>query len=164
MERVMKPVLLAAMAALSLAALSLAPSSALAKDLPDGGMTLEEVAAWMKGEGLPAEIKTGKDGAQTVASSLGGANFQVYPYDCKGGRCGSIQFAAGFDTKGAYGPAPINDWNRDNRWTRAYSDKVNDPWLEMDFDLTPGGTYELLDDELAIWRSAIERFRKFIKW
>ncbi len=33
---------------------------------------------------------------------------------------------------------------------RAYVDKVNDPWLEYDVDLTPGGSYELLKDEFGI--------------
>jgi hypothetical protein len=75
-----------------------------------------------------------------------------------------MQFAAGFDTKGAFNPVKMNDWNRDNRWTRAYIDKANDPWLEMDIDLTPGGTFELLNDEFATWRSSFVRFKKFINW
>jgi hypothetical protein len=160
----MKPVLLATLAALSLATLSLAPGAALAKDLPEGGMTLEEIAVWLQSKGLPAEVKSDDKGKRHVYSSLDGAKFEIYVYDCKDGRCGSMQYAAGFDTKGAYGPVPINEWNRDNRWTRAYADTVNDPWLEYDIDLTPGGTYDLLDDQLEIWKSAVGRFRKFIKW
>ena len=56
----------------------------------------------------------------------------------------------------------MNDWNRDNRWARAYVDKVNDPWLEYDVDLTPGGTYEMLNDEFAIWRDTLGRFHKIV--
>ena len=161
----MKSNLLAAPAAMALSAFLLAaPDAALAKDLPAGGMTTEDVAAWLKGHDLPADIKTTKEGAPTVTSSFGGQGFVVILYDCTNKRCGSLEFEAGFDTKGAYGPVVINDWNRDNRWTRAYSDKVNDPWLEQDVDLTPGGTFELVDDELAIWRGSVDRFRKFIKW
>ena len=52
----------------------------------------------------------------------------------------------------------MNEWNRDNRWARGYYDSVNDPWVEYDVDLTPGGTYELLDDEFATWRSTLTRF------
>ena len=157
----MKSILLAAAAA---AAILLAPGAAMARDLPDGGMTLEEIAAWLRGHDLPAEIKTDGNGNRTVTSSFDGAVFHVYVYDCKDGRCGSLQFSEGFNTKGAWGPDPINTWNRENRWTRAYADKVNDPWIEQDVDLTPGGTYELLDDQLAIYRSALAKFRTYIKW
>ena len=156
----MKSILVAAAAAMAL----LAPGAAQAKDLPDGGMTLEEIVSWMKAEGLPAEIKTADDGSRTITSSFDGATFHVYVYDCKDARCGSLQFSEGFDTKGAWGPDPINTWNRENRWTRAYADKVNDPWIEEDVDLTPGGTYEILDDQLAIYRAALKKFRAYIKW
>ena len=159
LEADMKSILLAAAAVVLMSA-----GAAMAKDLPTGGMTAEDVAAWLKGHDLPATIKTADDGVQTVASSFDSQNFVVILYDCTDKRCGSLEFEAGFDTKGAYGPLAINDWNKDNRWTRAYSDKVNDPWLEQDADLTPGGTYELLDDQLGIWRGSLERFRKYIKW
>ena len=99
-----------------------------------------------------------------MTSDFEGATFHVYTYDCKDGRCGSLQFSEGFDTKGAWTAEPINLWNRENRWTRAYLDKVNDPWLEADVDLTPGGTYEILNDQLAIYRSALKKFRTYIKW
>ena len=156
----MKSILLAAAAALVL----LAPGAAMAKDIPEGGLTLDEIVDWLKAGGLPAEIKTGDDGAKSITSSLDGATFHVYTYDCKDGRCGSLQFSEGFDTKGAWTAEPINLWNRENRWTRAYADKVNDPWIEEDVDLTPGGTYEILNDQLAIYRSALTKFRTYIKW
>jgi hypothetical protein len=58
----------------------------------------------------------------------------------------------------------MNDWNSNNRWVRAYSDSKNDPWLEMDVDLSPGGTKEGLDDEFAIWRDMLTDFKKYINW
>ncbi|MGH7095790.1 MAG: YbjN domain-containing protein [Stellaceae bacterium] len=125
-------------------------------------MTVEDVVNWLQSGGYQAKVVTGKNGKQTITSSVGGTNFHVGFYDCNGARCGSIQFFAGFDTKGALNPVKMNQWDRAQRWGRAYVDNVNDPWLEMDVDLTPGGTYELLNDEFATWRALLARFRQFI--
>jgi len=147
-------------------ALLLLPGVAVARDLPSGGLTLDEIMAWLQNDvHVPAAYDTSSDGTKNIKVSVDGGNFHIYTYDCKGGdRCGSLQFSAGYDTKGAWSPGPMNDWNRDNRWVHAYVDKVNDPWIEYDVDLTPGGTYELLGDELGIWRDSVSNFRKFIKW
>jgi hypothetical protein len=138
--------------------LTLAPTAASARDLPDDGMTINDVVGWLQGAGYSAEIVPDKDGAQHVRTSIGGTNFGVYMFDCKDARCGSIQFAAGFATHGAFDISRMNQWNRENRWARGYYDSVNDPWVEMDVDLTPGGTYELLNDELATWNNSLKRF------
>ena len=58
----------------------------------------------------------------------------------------------------------MNDWNMNKRWVRAYVDKENDPWVEYDVDLAPGGTYEGLKDQFGIWQDALSHFRKFIGW
>ena len=155
----MKHTILAGVAAL---ALGLFSNAAAARDLPAGGMTLDDIASWLQSAGYKAEIQTTDDGTRNIYSGAEGSNFHIYQYDCKGTRCGSLQFSVGFSTKGAFGAEPMNEWNRHNRWVRAYSDKVDDPWLEFDVDLTPGGTYELLNDEFAIWRDSLRRFRKQI--
>lgn len=136
----------------------------MAKSLPANGMTIDDIASWLQSEGYKAQIQTAQDGTKNVYSSSDGQNFHIYQYDCKNGRCGSLQFSVGFNTKGAFTGDKMNDWNRDNRWARAYVDKVNDPWLEYDVDLEPGGTYELLNDEFGIWRDSLNHFRKFINW
>ena len=141
----------------------LSSNAAFAKNLPAGGMTLEEVQKWLQDEGYKAQFYTLKDGGRTVASSSDGFSWKIYMFDCNpDGRCGSMQFAMGLDTKGAFNAEKMNDWSRDNRWARAYVDSVNDPWLEYDVDLTPGGTYELLNDEFAIWRNGVKRFHTFL--
>ena len=147
----------------ALIALSFGPD-AQAKDLPQNGMTIQDIQNWLQDEGYRAQVQTASDGTRSIYSSADGANFHIYQYDCKNGRCGSLQFSVGFNTKGAFNSDKMNAWNRDNRWVRAYVDKVNDPWLEYDVDLTPGGTYELLNDEFAIWRDSLGHFRKYINW
>jgi hypothetical protein len=143
--------------------LGLGSGGALAKNLPAGGLTVGEIASWLQNDGYKAQVQTAKDGSQNVYSASDGVGFHIYPYDCKNKRCGSFEFSAGFDTKGALSPQKINEWNKKTRWVRSYVDDVNDPWLEYDVDLTPGGTYDLLDDEFALWRDRISKFQAFIK-
>ncbi|HWA79731.1 MAG TPA: YbjN domain-containing protein [Acetobacteraceae bacterium] len=146
-------------------ALALAPAMAIAKDLPAGGMTADDVVSWLQSDGYPATVTTEKDGSKTINSASDGSAFHISMYDCNGGpRCSSLEFFVGFDTHGAFNAEKMNDWNRRNRWTRAYVDSTNDPWLEMDVDLSPGGTYENLDDQFSIWRDEFRSFRKFINW
>jgi hypothetical protein len=137
---------------------------AMARDLPDHGMTIEELVTWLKDGGYSAIIQNEDDGSRSIYSSTNNQNFHIYVYDCKDDRCASIQFSSGFDTKGTFNTKKMNDWVRDNRWTRAYVDKSNDPWVEFDVDLAPGGTYEMLDDEFGIWRDSLKHFRKYIGW
>jgi hypothetical protein len=151
----------AKLAGIAVLAIGLCAGPAGAKNLPANGMTIGDIAAWLQGEGYKAQIQTANDGTKNIYSSSNGQNFHIYQYDCKNGRCGSLQFSVGFDTKGAFNPEKMNEWNRDNRWARAYIDKVNDPWLEYDVDLEPGGTYELLNDEFHVWQDSLDHFHKF---
>jgi len=152
------------LAAASLALGVGASAAAQAKDIPEGGLTLAEVSSWLTDNGYQAKIETDDDGTRNIATSAEGAGFHIYLYDCKEDRCGSLQFSSGFSTKGAFDTAKMNEWNRTKRWARAYIDKVNDPWIEADVDLTPGGTYEILNDEFNIWKDTLTGFRKYIGW
>jgi hypothetical protein len=138
----------------------LVAGAASARDIPSGGLTREEVVTWLQGAGYQAQIVTDSAGKVFVSSAWGGHNFGVYMFDCNADRCGSIQFSAGFATHGKFDTSRMNEWNRDTRWARGYFDSTNDPWVEYDIDLTPSGTYELLNDELATWHTALDRFVK----
>ncbi|MDE2184345.1 MAG: YbjN domain-containing protein [Alphaproteobacteria bacterium] len=140
------------------AALALCMASAEAGPIPAGGLSLNDVAAWLQKAGYKAEIRTDSDGKQNIYSGADGNAFHISMYDCKQNLCGSLQFWVGFDTKGTFTAAKVNEWNRKNRWTRSYIDDANDPWLEQDVDLIPGGSYENLDDEFAIWRAQLGAF------
>jgi hypothetical protein len=141
-------------------AMGFMPNAAAANDLPTNGMTIAEVVSWLQGQGYQALVVEGQDGKNHVQTTISGAKVGIYMFDCKDERCGSFQFAAGFSTHGKFDVSRMNEWNRDNRWCRGYYDSTNDPWIEYDIDLTPGGTYELLDDEFATYRSSLDRFVK----
>jgi hypothetical protein len=133
---------------------------AQAKDIPSDGMSYEDVAIWLKGRGYQAQIATDSLGNKIVKTTVDGNPFSVYMFDCKNDRCGSIQFAFGpRSQKGGFDLKRLNEWNKVKRWSRAY---VNpDLWIEGDFDLTPGGSYELLNDNLDTWLKSMTESKTF---
>ena len=156
----------AMLAAVALALpLAVAPmSSAQAREIPDAGLTFDEIVAWLQQKGATATLTRDGNGNQNVAAEIDGVKFGVYALDCKDDRCGSIQFAANFRRTPNITAALLNDWNREKRWGRAYVDKSgNGLWVEFDVDLTPGGSYELLDDNCDTWKRMIGDFKTFFK-
>jgi hypothetical protein len=135
---------------------------AQAREIPSDGVTLEDVQAWLRESGNEAQITNDGAGHTIVSSKLGSTKFGVYMFDCNNGkRCGSVQFASGWPTGGRIQVAKVNEWNRTKRWGRAYLDESGGIWLECDVDLTPGGSYELLNDMFATWKKSVEGFKSF---
>lgn len=141
----------------------LLPIVASAGSLPDGGITVQEVARSLQAKGFQTEITTDKDGDPLVKSTLEGAKFSVYFYECGGKpRCKSIQFAAGFAMKGAFDADKAAKWNRTKRFGRVYQDNENDPWVEMDMDMEHGATTEAMTNNIDRWVVVMNEFRKSI--
>ena len=130
--------------------------------LPDGGVTAQDVASVLRAKGYQADITTDKEGDPLVRSNSSGAKFGVFFYECKGKpRCKSIQFSAGFNEPGL-DPAKIADWNRRNRFGRAWIDKDGDPFVEMDVDVEHGATVEALANDLDRWVSVMGAFMRYL--
>ena len=140
----------------------LLPCGAWAGPLPDGGVTVQEVARSLQVKGFMTDITTDKDGDPLIKSMLEGAKFSVYFYECGKPRCKSIQFAAGFVMKGTMQASQVADWNRTKRFGRVYLDRESDPWIEMDMDLEHGATTEAMANNLARWMLVLSEFRKYI--
>ena len=124
----------------------------------------QSVVKAMQARGYTAELTTDRMGDPLIKSSSSGTRFQVFFYNCKNNKdCATVQFHAGYDLKTAPSLASINEWNRRQRFGRAYLDKENDPILEMDVDLDDGGLSEaLFIDNLEFWTSAMGGFEKHI--
>jgi hypothetical protein len=138
----------------------MAGAAGASTEIPSGGLTFPEIETWLKGKGYAPETITDKEGKAHYRIMIDGLKYGIYVYDCKDGRCASLQFSVGWATKGKFDVSKMNDWNKGKRWCRGYYDTDNDPWVERDTDLSPGGTFELLDDELGIFRGCVERFVK----
>ena len=142
---------------------ALLPLTAWAGSLPDGGITVQEVARSMQAKGFQTDITTDRDGDPLIKSMLEGAKFSVYFYECGGKpRCKSIQFAAGFAMNGRLDSSKVADWNRTKRFGRVYQDNENDPWVEMDMDIEHGATTEAMTNNIDRWVVVMNEFRKYI--
>jgi hypothetical protein len=145
--------------------LTLAPPAALGADLPSGGsMTVDEVNTWLQGKGFVTHVVPNARDSELIEVTSAHPRFTVSLFDCKQDRCGSLEFLAGFNMHGKFHPADVNGWNRVKRWVKAYTDDENDPWLIMDVDTSPGGSYELLNDEFDVWNEMLPQFAKYINW
>ncbi len=126
--------------------------------VPEGGLTIEELVAWLETVNLSPNVVTAESGERHLVIRIKNTPFNIFMRDGKDNRYESLELAAGFSTHGGFDTSQLNDWNSSNRWTRAYFDDVKDPWLEMDIDLYPGGTYESLNDQLIAWLNTVARF------
>jgi hypothetical protein len=146
--------------------LILVGAPAVARDLPTGGMTATEIASWLIGKGYPAQVKPDPTtpGDQIVSTTVDGGGVDIYLYDCHGQgdarRCTSMQYAAGFSANSSSNLENVNAWNRTKRYIKAYLTNGGSLYGEYDLDISPGGTYEMLEDELDNWRRNIVTFRQ----
>ena len=134
------------------------PPPASLHAIPDGGLTLEEVVAWLQSGGYVAKVVTAENGKRHIESNAQGTPFNVFTPGCQSGRCTSIEIVAAFATNGKFDVSQLNQWNSDTPWCKAYYDSVNDPCLDMDIGLWPGGTYESLNDQFVTWNSVLGNF------
>ena len=120
----------------------------------------------LQGAGYSAKLEKDSTGDPLIKSAVNGHPFRVIFYGCKSNKdCATITFAAGFDKKGATSLDSINDWNRKNRFGRAYLDDEGDPILGMDIDLDDGGvSTALFTDNLEFWTAVNGAFQKHIGW
>ena len=136
-----------------------ASTAAHAASLPEDGITVDEAADVLVAHGYPANIVT-TNGYTSIQSSVNGANFTMYFYDCAGERCRAIQFVSAYGRKAGMDDALLNAWNSANRYGRAY---LNDEaaWVEVDLDVSGGSTAQI-DRYTMIWETTLDRFKRHV--
>ncbi|MER5170962.1 YbjN domain-containing protein [Thioclava sp. GXIMD2076] len=155
--------LLVSLAMLAGLAAPLTASPALANTVT---ATPAAILAAMRADGLQAQQETDDYGAPMLVSQLNGTHFSVYFYGCKSGaQCQNIQFSTGYDLDRPLDARRINDWNRDNRFGRAYLDDDGDPFIEMDINMAGNGvTQQNFSTSLGLWQTVTRDFEHFIGW
>lgn len=118
----------------------------------------------MQGAGFAAKLGVDRLGDPKIDSSASGTRFTVFFYNCTANKdCATVQFHSGFDLQTPVTLEQINEWNRSQRFGRAYLDKENDPVIEMDVDLDDGGlSRALFEDNLEFWTSVLGKFERHI--
>jgi hypothetical protein len=154
-----------AIMALAAATMLGATTPATAEDLHKDGMTGPEVAAWLQKAGYKAELTKDESGDPLITSAAEGQSFKIYFYDCDDAkRCKALQFSAGFDLKTPLTLDKANEWNRKNRYLKAYLDDDGDPYVQYDVNVNAGRTLAGLDDDFGVWTGMIDDFTAFIGW
>lgn len=149
---------------LLVASLFLTASPTLAQPIPAKGLTVEEVATFLKSKGYRAEIVTDSDGHSDIKTGMEGLSVSVNVEDCKGKHCESLQFVTGFDLKDGLTYERADEWNDVKRWASLSLDKDMDPYLSMDVSLTPGSSYEALTESVVIWEMMLDDAKGFLDW
>lgn len=121
-----------------------------------------ELARILQDAGYRATVGVDAVGDPMVTSTASGSDFSVFMYDCDAGRCGSIQFKAGFDLDPGTTTDAMNAWNEGMRYTNAYMDDEGDPWLELDLDLAEGSTDTQVVGYLQLWDTLMGQFQDHI--
>jgi hypothetical protein len=139
--------------------------AARAQEIHKDGMTGPEVAAWLQKGGYKAELTKDSSDDPMINSAAEGHTFKIYFYDCnEAKRCKALQFSAGFDMKEGLTLEKANEWNRKNRYLKAYLDDDRDPYVQYDVNVNAGRTMAGLDDDFGVWTGILGEFTTFIDW
>ena len=153
----MKSMLVALAAAATLVA---TPAAAEMVRARDPGSVVRALQA----NGYKAVLGVDAVGDPMVTSRIGNSDFQIFFYNCTNHvECATVTFHVGYDLSRTVSLESINEWNRGQRFGRAYLDRENDPILEMDLDLDDGGVSEaLFIDNIQFWAAVFSRFQVHI--
>ncbi|MBL8651471.1 MAG: YbjN domain-containing protein [Sphingopyxis sp.] len=125
----------------------------------------------------PAKIEAlvAAQGWETALTAEAGANpyiwaersgfrFVIAFNNCDAGKkCRTLQFLLGVEGARSLSLDKINEWNRDQRFARAYRDDNGEPVLAMDLDLDfKGLPRENVDEAVRTWTGLIDSFYRFI--
>ena len=126
----------------------------------------DQVMVAMQNEGFLVTRDEADDGTPRLTSKVSDSEFRVYFYGCEtGGDCTSLQFSAGYDLDNALSSSKMNQWNTENRYSRALIDDEGDPFIRMDLVMYGDGMgTRNFAEVLDIWRLLIEDFEDFIDW
>lgn len=150
MGNTMKARLLAATIALAVSPLLAADVSAQGR-----GMTGEEAMAVLRALELSPDLQVDAVGDPRIQFEIGGLAAFLNFYDCKAGRCGSLQLETALDLEHGTTLQQANAFNSRYRYVRLHLDDEMDPYLQYDFEV-------LHADHAAHLRSQVEIFGQLL--
>ncbi len=143
--------------ALLLLAALLWPGTSIAADKA-GLVSGEQVVRILQNAGYKAKLETDKDGDPAIQTKMSGVTVFVHFYDCKQGRCGSLQLSVGLDLEDGTTLAAVNKFNADYRYARAYLDDEKDPFLQFDFEVLHANHAEHIVSQIDMWEDLLGEF------
>ena len=153
---------LAAAALLALAAPAAASTGpAPVQTAATPGVSIEAVRAWLISKGGQVSEINRQDGETWISINDSPLSWVIFFYSCEADVCGDIQYAASFSNPGI-SQAMINDWNRDQRFLKAYfipaaDGRDNSGVVQYDV-LIQSPDVEQLTDHTALWLDLLAAF------
>jgi len=136
------------------------PASTTAQS-PQPGLAIDVVRNWLIG--LGAEVsETQRQGDQTFVQVTDGAiSWLLFFNACQADVCGDVQFSAVF-TNETVTEARVNEWNRDNRFLKAFYSLGADgrPLAAVQYDvlIMAGLGVDQLTDHTVLWIELLNGF------
>lgn len=145
-------------------ALALQAPAATAEELVNA-VNPERLVNSIRELGYRAELETDDVGDPLIKSSVGGTRFAIVFYGCDEHRhddCDFLLFKVGYDMQEEVALEVINRWNATQLVGRAYRDDVNDPWLEMAWNLQGGVSAANFESTFEWWEVSVGQFEDHI--
>lgn len=125
----------------------------------------ETLAQIVRGQGLPAEVKSVAGENPYIESKYSDLKFLILFMNCDDDQrnCKTIQFYMGYSDAKETTLDKLNEWNKTKRFARAYRDNEGDPVLEMDVDLDfKGIPRENVAEAVVTWKSLMDAYQEHI--
>ncbi|KAF1694565.1 YbjN domain-containing protein [Pseudoxanthomonas koreensis] len=120
------------------------------------GITGPEAVSVMRSMGLSPQLSTDGAGDPLIRFMTGDLHAFLNFYDCREGRCGSLQLELALDLENGTSLQTANYVNNRFRYVRMHLDDEGDPFLQYDFEM-------LHTDHAAHLRSQLETFDRLVE-
>jgi hypothetical protein len=112
-----------------------------------------------------AELTNDGMGDPLIEGHIEGKEYALYFYDCKANRdCKSLMFLATREAEGLSDETlaqTVAEWNREQRFGKAYIDEDDRAAVEMNVNLHGGVTRDNLTDTIDWWRLVLAEFSDY---
>ena len=122
-----------------------------------GAITPAGAEALLRELGADPQAKTRRDGVPYFEFVIDGRKTVLALYGCTPGPCAQALLHTGFKTDRKVDAQAINDWNREQRFVRAYLDRDGDPIVESDL-VVAGAQIATMREWIATWRQRVPQF------
>lgn len=126
------------------------------------GVYAPDVVTILQDEGYRAKLDRDEYDEPMIETTMSGLVSVIFFYNCVDDYCEDMQFACSWGLDEPLDPDVIERWNEGHRFGRAYLDEEGDPIVEIDLQLGPGGTPELIAGYVYTAEVIFSAFEDFI--
>jgi hypothetical protein len=111
---------------------------------------------------LSPEYGHDSQGDPQIMFQQNGLHCRMNFYDCRKGRCSSLQVEVALDLDNGTTLRVMNEYNKTYRYGRMYLDEEMDPFLQFDFELPDSQVEAYLVSQLETFGNLLEHFTEAV--